>query len=449
MSRCIPNIARQHGKGKLTAHERISLLFDANSFRESQSAVDHRGALASNPGESVVIGTGRVYGRTVGVFAQDFTRMGGTLSEYGARKIVHLMSQCERRGRPVVGLFDSGGARVQEGVDALFGFGTIFQRIVLSTTPQIAVVQGPCAGGAAYAPALMDHVTIVDQTSSMFVTGPKVISAVTNESIDADTLGGSRVHASQSGVAHQRVVNDLHAMRSVRDLLTCLHPIRFDGLRDQVGNGLHRFVPDDPRTPYDVRSIIDSVLDAHSFSEWHAEFARNIVVGIGRHEGRPVAVVANQPMVLAGCIDIDAAKKAAGFLRTMTKWGIPILTLVDTPGFLPGSEQEHRGLLNEGARLIEAFVAADTALDCVTITLRKSYGGAHITMGSRSICPLATQFAWPAAEINVMGQEGADVLGLTLPPDCHPPLAVQRGMIDGIIDPNHSRVLIGDVLFPT
>ena len=436
---CTNRESRQHAKGKLTAKERISLVFD--TFRETGRLVTGRGT-ASAEGESVVCGRGTIHGRPVYGYAQDFCTLGGTLSEYGASKIVETMRRAESEQVPVIGMLDSGGARVQEGIDSLDGFGRIFRRNVVSTVPQLTMIMGPCAGGAAYSPALTDFVMMVDRTSSMFVTGPRIIETVTHESTTMDALGGPDVHERVSGVCHDVQENDVVACRSIRDLVSYFHKHPSPNPPYSYPN-VGKMLPDEASIPYDVLHVIEKLSDPYTIREFQPRFATNIVTALARMNGRTVAWVANQPRSLAGCIDIPASQKASRFIRTMAKWKIPILTLVDTPGFLPGVTQEHAGILHEGSRMIEAYVHAAEHVPTMTIILRKAYGGAYIGMGSKSL-GIQTALAWEGAEIAVMGAAGAaTILGLDETEyqneHCNTRVASQRGYVDDVIHPSETR----------
>ncbi len=412
-------IEAQRARGKLTARERISHLVDTGSFQEVQSYLTHRftdlGMDAQRfEGDSVVAGFGKIDGRMVAVYAQDFTVVGGTFSEAQAQKICQVMDLAMEAGVPVVGLNDSGGARIQEGVYSLAGYGDLFWRNTLASgvVPQISVMLGPCAGGSVYSPALTDFVIMTQGVSHMFITGPEVIKTVTREAVDFETLGGAAVHAERSGVAHFVGRDEAESLALVRRLLAFLpansaqrpptvtptdDPRRADGALDTL-------VPADPSQAYDMREVIGRVFDLESFLEVHADFARNVLVGFARLHGHPVGIVGQQPQVLAGVIDIDAADKMARFIRFCDAFNIPIVTLVDSPGFMPGVSQEHGGIIRHGAKIVFAYSEATVPL--VTIVLRKAYGGAYIVMGSKHIRADFT-FAWPTCEIAVMGAEGA------------------------------------------
>ncbi|MGE0786836.1 MAG: acyl-CoA carboxylase subunit beta [Sandaracinaceae bacterium] len=412
-------IAAQHEKGKLTARERIDLLLDPGSFVELDRFVVHRCADFGMDeqrvlGDGVVTGHGRIDGRKVFVFAQDFTVFGGSLSGAYAQKITKIMDLAMRVGAPVIGLNDSGGARIQEGVESLAGYAEIFQRNVLASgvVPQISAIMGPCAGGAVYSPALTDFIFMVQGSSYMFITGPEVIKTVTHEEVSKEELGGARTHNERSGVAHFACEDDPMCLGEVRELLSflpsnnhedppareCTDPI------DRVEPELDTLVPRDPMKPYDIKGVIERVVDDGDFFEVQPHFAMNIVIGFARLGGRTVGVVANQPMILAGCLDIDASVKAARFVRFCDCFNVPLLTLVDVPGFLPGTAQEYGGIIKHGAKLLYAY--AEATVPKVTLITRKAYGGAYDVMASKHLRG-DLNFAYPTAEIAVMGPDGA------------------------------------------
>ncbi len=412
-------LEQQHARGKLSARERLTLLLDDDSFTELDAFVTHRASdfgLEDERylGDGVITGFGRIDGRPVYVYSQDFTVFGGSLSEAHAEKICKVMDLAVENGTPIIGLSDSGGARIQEGVVSLGGYADIFLRNTLASgvVPQISLVMGPCAGGAVYSPAITDFVVMVDSTSYMFVTGPNVVKTVTHEEIDFEGLGGARVHNETSGVAHFMASGEPQALELARTLVGYLPPNNIDGAPRHEdwsdpavsGESLDMLVPDSPKQSYDMHSVIGGIVDADSFTEVHALFARNIICGLGRIEGRTVGIVAQQPEVLAGVLDIDASDKAARFVRTCDCFNIPILTLVDVPGFLPGVEQEHRGIIRHGAKLLYAYCEA--TVPKVTVITRKAYGGAYDVMSSKHVRG-DMNFAWPTAEIAVMGVEGA------------------------------------------
>ncbi len=414
-------IERQHADGKLTARERIELLLDPDSFRELDAFVVHRsrdfGLDAPDKqflGDSVVTGWGTINGRLVYIFSQDFTVIGGSLSEVHAEKICKILDYALKNGAPVIGLNDSGGARIQEGVVSLGGYADIFLRNVMASgvVPQISLIMGPCAGGAVYSPALTDFIIMVEDTSYMFVTGPDVVKAVTKEDVTKEELGGASVHASVSGVAHIVAKNESDALFLAQELLSYLPqnnmedpafvPTRDDPLRTE--SALDTIVPDNPNKPYDIKEVIRLVVDDGRFFEIHEHFAQNIVVGFARLGGHSVGIVANQPSVLAGVLDIKASEKAARFVRTCDAFNIPIITFVDVPGFMPGTDQEHGGIIRSGAKLLYAYCEA--TVPKITVTTRKSYGGAYCVMSSKHIRG-DLNLAWPTAEIAVMGPDGA------------------------------------------
>jgi propionyl-CoA carboxylase beta chain len=412
-------VAKQHEKGKLTARERVELFLDEGSFVEAGAYVTHRAAdfgMADKKvlGDGVVTGHGTVDGRTVFVFSQDFTVFGGSLSGAYAEKICRLMDQAMKVGAPIVGLNDSGGARIQEGVVSLGGYAEIFLRNTLASgvVPQLSAVMGPCAGGAVYSPAITDFVAMVERTSYMFVTGPNVVKTVTHETVTSEELGGAHAHAAKSGVAHFTAANDAACLALLRRLLSYLPQnnaedppvVESDDPADRADAALDSLVPLDPDKPYDIRDAIRPVVDAGSFLEVHEEFAGNIVVGFARLGGRSVGVVANQPAVLAGTLDIDASVKGARFVRFCDAFNVPLVTFEDVPGFLPGTEQEWRGIIRNGAKLLYAYCEA--TVPKLTVITRKAYGGAYDVMSSKHIRG-DVNLAWPTAEIAVMGARGA------------------------------------------
>jgi propionyl-CoA carboxylase beta chain len=412
-------IASQHAKGKLTARERIDLLLDEGSFEEFDMFVEHRAtefgmAEQKVPGDGVVTGWGTINGRVVFVFSKDFTVFGGSLSGAHARKIVKLYEQAAKSGSPVIGLFDAGGARIQEGVEALAGYADIFLANTLysGVIPQIAVIMGPCAGGDVYSPAIMDFIFMVKDTSYMYVTGPDVVKTVTNEDVSHEELGGYRVHALKSGVAEGAFENDLEALTQVRRLVDFLPlsnrenpPVResFDD-PNREERSLDTLVPANPNKPYDMKELIFKVVDEADFFEISPDWAKNIVCGFARMDGQPVGIVANQPQVLAGVLDIDSARKGARFVRFCDAFNIPIITFVDVPGFMPGTKQEQGALIKHGAKLLFAY--AEATAPKITVITRKAYGGAYDVMSSKHIRG-DFNYAWPSAEIAVMGAKGA------------------------------------------
>jgi acetyl-CoA carboxylase carboxyltransferase component len=415
----LKRIEKQHGQGKMTAHERIEMLLDDGSFEELDMFVTHRChnfGLDKKKfmGDGVVTGYGTIDGRVVYVFAQDFTVWGGSLSETMALKICKVMDMAMKVGAPVIGINDSGGARIQEGVTSLAGYAEIFERNILASgvIPQISAIFGPCAGGAVYSPALTDFIMMTENTSYMFVTGPKVVKTVTGEVISIEDLGGADVHASKSGVAHFKAENEEEGLMLIRKLLSylpqnnleeppaveCHDPI------ERMEDSLNELVPENPNLPYDIKDVIDLIVDDGEFLEVHRNYAKNIVTGFCRMDGLSVGVIANQPNYLAGVLDCAASKKAARFVRFCDAFNIPILTLVDVPGFLPGSGQEYAGIINEGAKLMFAF--GEATVPKVTVTIRKSYGGAHDVMSCKQLRG-DFNYAWPNAQIAVMGAKGA------------------------------------------
>ena len=409
----------QHTRGKLTARERIELLLDPGSFEEWDMFVEHRSTdfgmeKTSIPGDGVVTGHGTINGRTVFVFSQDFTVFGGSLSETHAEKICKIMDQAMKVGAPILGINDSGGARIQEGVSSLAGYAEVFSRNVLASgfVPQISMIMGPCAGGAVYSPAITDFVFMVRDTSYMFVTGPDVVRTVTHEEVTQEDLGGAVTHTTKSGVADLAYDNDVDLIEQVRRFMDYLPfsnreapPLLMtDDPVGRVEPSLDTIIPVNPNEPYDVMGIVRKIVDEGEFFEIKPEFARNIVTGFGRMDGSTVGIIANQPLALAGCLDIDASVKAARFIRFCDCFNIPILMLVDVPGFLPGTQQEYAGLIRHGAKLLYAF--AEATVPKVTVITRKAYGGAYIVMGSKHLRG-DVNYAWPSAEIAVMGSKGA------------------------------------------
>lgn len=414
-----PRIDKQHSQGKLTARERITLLLDEGSFQEIGMFVEHRATSfgldkMKSPGDGVVTGFGTVHGRLVYVFSQDFTVLGGSLSETHAEKICKVMDLAMKNGAPVIGINDSGGARIQEGVVSLAGYADIFYRNTRASgvIPQISVIMGPCAGGAVYSPALTDFIFMVEDTSYMFVTGPNVVKTVTHEEVTSEDLGGAKAHAEKSGVTHFTAANDVECLRKVRDLLTFM-PQNALELPPQSNvspfakeklNRIRNIVPENPNQPYDIREVIDALIDDDTFREVHEAFAPNIVVGFARLDGRSIGVIANQPMAMAGVLDIDSSRKGARFVRFCDAFNIPMLVLEDVPGFLPGTDQEWRGIISHGAKLLYAF--SEATVPRVTVITRKAYGGAFDVMNSKNI-GADLNYAWPTAEIAVMGAKGA------------------------------------------
>jgi propionyl-CoA carboxylase beta chain len=464
-------LERQHEKGKLGARERLDLLLDEDSFVELDRFVEHRSTdfgLEDRriPGDGVITGYGRIEGRPVFVFSQDFTVFGGSLSEAHAEKICKVVDLALENGAPIIGLNDSGGARIQEGVASLGGYAELFLRNTLASgvVPQISVVLGPCAGGAVYSPAITDFVFMVEGISHMFVTGPNVVKTVTHEDVSFEELGGARTHATKSGVAHFTSPSELECLRSVRELLSYLpsnntqNPptVATDDPPGRAEESLLDLVPDEPSKPYDMHAVIRAIVDEGAFLEVHAGWAANLIVGFARLGGRTVGVVANQPGVLAGVLDIESSRKGARFVRFCDAFNIPLVTLEDVPGFLPGVSQEHGGIIVHGAKLLYAYCEA--TVPKLTVITRKAYGGAYDVMSSKHIRG-DLNLAWPTAEIAVMGPKGAvEVLyrreiAASDDPDArateleaefrekfaHPYLAARRGYLDDVIDPRETR----------
>jgi propionyl-CoA carboxylase beta subunit len=460
-------IDAQHSKGKLTARERIEFLLDEGSFEEWDMFVEHRCTEfgmqdETVTGDGVITGHGKIKGRLVFVFSQDFTVFGGSLSEYHAKKICKVMDKAVQVGAPIIGLNDSGGARIQEGIDSLAGYAEVFQRNVMASgvIPQISVIMGPCAGGAVYSPAMTDFIFMVRDSSYMFVTGPDVVKTVTNEEVTAEELGGAGTHTSKSSVADNAYDNDVEALIEVRRLIEFLPPSNrekapiiksFDD-PDRKEMSLDTLVPANPNKPYDMMELIQKLSDEGDFFEIQPDFAKNILTGFARIEGQVVGIVANQPMVLAGCLDIDSSRKAARFVRFCDCFEIPIVTLVDVPGFLPGTAQEYGGIIKHGAKLLYAY--AEATVPKVTLITRKAYGGAYDVMSSKHLRG-DVNYAWPSAEIAVMGSKGAveiifrqeigDAEKIQQRTDeyqkrfANPFVAGHRGFIDDVIMPNNTR----------
>ena len=460
-------IEAQHARGKLTARERIDLLLDPGSFEEIDMFVEHDchefGMEERKiPGDGVVTGWGTVNGRPIYVYAKDFTVFGGSLSRAHSRKINKVQDMALRNGTPIIGILDAGGARIQEGVDALGGYAEVFQRNTLASgvIPQITMIMGPCAGGDVYSPAITDFVFMIRNTSYMFVTGPDVVKTVTNEEVTAEELGGAKVHTTRSSVADGAFDNDVEALNQLRRLIDFLPlsnrtgvPERptFD-LRDRVEPSLDTLVPENANMPYDMGELVLKMVDEGDFFEIQPDFAKNIIVGFGRMEGRTVGFVANQPMVLAGVLDSDASRKAARFVRFCDCFDIPIVTLVDVPGFLPGTAQEYGGLIKHGAKLLFAY--AEATVPKITVITRKAYGGAYDVMASKHLHG-DVNYAWPTAEIAVMGAKGAVeiIFRNALGDDekierrtkeyeekfLNPFIAAERGYIDEVIQPHNTR----------
>ena len=460
-------IKKHHAQGKLTARERLQVLFDEGTFEEWDTFVEHTCTdfgmdTQKIPGDGVVTGHGLIAGRRVFAFSQDFTVFGGSLSMAHAKKICKIMDHAMRLGLPVVGLNDSGGARIQEGVNSLAGYADVFQRNVMASgvIPQISVIMGPCAGGAVYSPAMTDFTFMVKNTSYMFVTGPEVVKTVTHEEVTAEELGGARTHTATSGVADLAFDNDLEALMMTRRLLGFLPSsnrpedkhYHWDFEESPLDPSLDTLVSDDPQKPYDMKELIEKLVDHRDFFELQPDFAGNIITGFGRIEGQTVGIVANQPMVLAGCLDINASRKAARFVRFCDCFHIPVVTLVDVPGFLPGKGQEHGAIIKHGSKLLYAY--AEATVPKVTVITRKAYGGAYDVMSSKHLRG-DVNYAWPTAEIAVMGPKGAAEIIFRKEIEtqeqldakaedyrqkfANPFIAAQKGFIDDIIMPHETR----------
>lgn len=474
-------VEKQHAKGKKTARERIEMLLDAGSFTEIDEFARHRstnfGMEADRPyGDGVVTGYGTIDGRTVAIFSQDFTVMGGSLGEVYGQKMVKIQDFALKAGVPLIGINDSGGARIQEGVVSLGMYGEIFRRNVRlsGVIPQISLIMGPCAGGAVYSPALTDFTIMVNESSHMFITGPEVIKTVTGEEVGFEELGGAHTHSAKTGNSHYLAEDEGDAIDYVKALLDYLPSNNLDDAPHyRVVNSIEDFseqdraldslIPDSSNQPYDIKKVIEAVVDESEFLEVHALFAPNIVVGFGRIEGAPVGIVANQPMQLAGTLDIDASEKAARFVRTCDAFSIPVITLVDVPGFLPGTSQEWNGIIRRGAKLLYAYGEATVPL--ITVITRKAYGGAYDVMGSKHL-GADMNFAWPTAQIAVMGAQGAvnilyrKELADSKDPEAlrkelitqyedtlaNPYIAAERGYVDSVIEPHQTRVEITKAL---
>ncbi|MCP1159688.1 acyl-CoA carboxylase subunit beta [Bacillus infantis] len=464
-------IEKQHEKGKLTARERIGLLLDEGTFVELNPFIEHRSTdfgldRAKGPGDGVVTGYGKVNGRPVYLFSQDFTVFGGALGEMHAKKIANVMDLAAKNGAPFIGLNDSGGARIQEGVVSLDGYGHIFYRnsIYSGVIPQLSVIMGPCAGGAVYSPAITDFVFMVEKTSQMFITGPKVIETVTGEKISSEDLGGAEVHNSISGNAHFMGGTEEEVLQQVRRLLSYLpqnsgeKPPRLSAdEEDDYRPDLTDCIPFDSLRPYDVRKVVEQIVDEGSFMEVQQDFARNIVVGLARIKGEAVGLVCNQPKVMAGGLDIDSSDKASRFIRFCDSFNIPLITFEDVTGFFPGIKQEHGGIIRHGAKILYAY--SEATVPKLTVILRKAYGGAYVALNSKSI-GADLVFAWPNAEIAVMGPQGAaniifarEIQGSSNPEAvreqkieeyrekfANPYVAASRGMVDDVIDPRDTRI---------
>ena len=463
-------IEAQHKKGKLTARERVELLLDEGSFQETGRLVTHRSVLFGLDkqvfyGDGVVTGYGTINGRLVYIFSQDFTVLGGSLAEAHAEKIVKIMDMAMKNGAPIIGLNDSGGARIQEGVVSLGGYADIFYRNTLASgvIPQLSMIMGPCAGGAVYSPALTDFIMMVENSSYMFVTGPNVVKTVTHEEVSSEDLGGASAHSVKSGVAQITTPNEIQAIKDMKRLLSYLPqnceeeaPFKEYTPGNETRTFLNDLVPENPNQPYDIREVIEGVADSDSFFEVHKDYAENIVVGFARIAGRSIGVVANQPAVLAGVLDINSSKKGARFVRFCDAFNIPLLVFEDVPGFLPGTDQEWNGIITNGAKLLYAFCEA--TVPRITVIVRKAYGGAYDVMNSKHI-GADLNFAWPSSEIAVMGAKGAaeiihrrEIAAAENPEEkllekeheyaelfAHPYRAAARGYVDEVIIPENTR----------
>jgi len=466
-------IIKQHEKGKLTARERIELLVDEGTFVELNPFISHRCTdfgleNMEGPGDGVVTGYGKVNGRDIFLFSQDFTVFGGALGEMHAKKIANVMDLAAKNGAPFVGLNDSGGARIQEGVGSLDGYGQIFYRnsIYSGVIPQISVIMGPCAGGAVYSPAITDFVFMVEKTSQMFITGPKVIETVTGEKISSEDLGGAKVHNSISGNAHFKAATEHEVLENVRKLLSYLpqnnteKPLRLEyNEKDDYRPELAEIVPIEATRPYDVRKVIEQVVDTDSFMEVQKDFARNIVIGLARIKGETVGLICNQPKFLAGGLDIDSSDKSARFIRFCDSFNIPLITFEDVTGFFPGVKQEHGGIIRHGAKILYAY--SEATVPKLTVILRKAFGGAYVALNSKSI-GADIVYAWPNSEVAVMGAEGAaniifarEIQNSDNPEEtrqrkieeyrekfANPYVAASKGMVDDVIDPRETRIKI-------
>lgn len=464
-------IAKQHSQGKLSARERIVLLLDEGSFQEIGMFVEHRATSfgldkVKTAGDGVVTGYGTIHGRLMYVFSQDFTVLGGSLSETHAEKICKILDLAMKNGAPVIGLNDSGGARIQEGVVSLAGYADIFYRNTRASgvIPQISVIMGPCAGGAVYSPALTDFVFMVEETSYMFVTGPNVVKTVTHEEVSSEDLGGAKAHAEKSGVTHFTAANDVECLRKVRDLITFMPQNNLElapqystvPFSQEKNKRIQHIIPDNTNLPYDIREVIDCIIDDETFREVHPDFATNIVVGFARLDGRSIGIIANQPASMAGVLDIDSSRKGARFVRFCDAFNIPLLVVEDVPGFLPGTDQEWRGIITHGAKLLYAF--SEATVPRVTVITRKAYGGAFDVMNSKNI-GADLNYAWPTAEIAVMGAKGAaeiifksEIASASNPAEkwlekeaeyaelfANPYRAAERGFVDDVILPEETR----------
>src|SRR5574341_182281 len=464
-------IEEQHQKGKLTARERIEILVEENSFEEFDPFVTHRSTefgleKLKYPGDGVVTGNGKIDGKLVFLFSQDFTVFGGSLSEAHAEKICKIMDMAMKVGAPIIGLNDSGGARIQEGVVSLGGYAEIFLRNTLASgvVPQISVIMGPCAGGAVYSPAITDFIIMVQNTSYMFVTGPSVVKTVTHEEVSFEELGGATTHSTKSGVAHFACDNEVEALKTVRKLLSFIPQNNLDDPSllktsdpvDRQDEELNFIVPENPNKPYDIKEVIKKVVDHHDFFEVHQNYAQNIVVGFAHLNGKSVGIIANQPAVLAGVLDIDSSLKGARFIRFCDCFNIPLITFEDVPGFLPGTAQEHGGIIKHGSKLLYAYCEA--TVPKITVITRKAYGGAYDVMSSKHIRG-DVNYAWPTAEIAVMGPKGAAEIIFRKEIEqeidrekaleekekeyrekfANPYIAAERGYIDDVIEPKETR----------
>jgi len=467
-------IAKQHEKGKLTARERVNLLLDEGSFVEIDALATHHYHLYDMQkkkffGDGVVGGYGNINGRQVYVFAYDFTVLGGTLSKMGAKKITKLMDHAIRNGCPIIGIMDSGGARIQEGIQSLDGFGDIFyhNQLASGVVPQITASIGPAAGGAVYSPSMTDFVIMVDKFGTMFVTGPDVVKTVLGEEVSFDELGGAMTHGTKSGVAHFVVKNEYECMDYIKTLLSYIpqnnteepSTVQNDDDPNRLDHNLINLLPEDGKEPYDMKGIIHSMVDNHSFFEVHELFAQNIIIGFARMNGKTIGIVASQPLFLAGALDIDSSNKAARFIRFCDCYHIPIVTLVDTPGYMPGTNQEHNGIIRHGSKLLYAY--SEATVPKITIVIGKAYGGAYIAMGSKNL-RTDINYAWPTAQIAVLGSEGAvnimnrKEIASSKDPEslkkqlvdeftekfANPYVAASNGTIDTVIDPAETRPMI-------
>lgn len=474
----VDSIAKQHKSGKMTARERINTLFDENSFVEIDAFVETRAIdfdmqKKKVPGDGVVTGYGTVDGRLVYVSAQDFTVIGGSLGEMHAKKITKVMDMAIKMGAPFISINDSGGARIQEGIDSLFGFGEIFFRNTLASgvIPQISVIMGPCAGGAVYSPAITDFVFMVEKSSYMFITGPEVVKSVTGEDVSSETLGGADVHNAKSGVAHFQYANEQDCIADIIRLISFLPDNNLSDAptykaaddENRIAEALNEIVPDDANRPYNMLEVIGKVVDNGDFFEIQKTFAQNIIIGFGRMNGSTVGIVANQPKIMAGVLDVNSADKAARFIRFCDAFNIPLITFTDVPGYLPGVGQEHGGVIRHGAKLLYAF--SEATVPKINVIVRKAYGGAYIAMNSKHL-GADMVFAWPTAEIAVMGAEGAANIvfrkEITTADDpaaarkqkvdeyrekfSTPYIAAARGYVDDVIEPSSTRARIINAL---